>query len=289
MSRCRRGDSPPVPGIALKDLTELRRWFDGYVRGFYYDDPARQRNIALKEEHTHRVVAAMNRIAAGIGLSEHDLAIAEATALFHDLGRFRQYRDYGTFRDPESTNHAVLGLRELAASRILHRFDRVDRLQVCEAIFHHNRRFLPERLGERSLLFCRLIRDADKLDIWRVFDEYYRAGERNPVVELGLTESGYVSDSIISAVLDGRVPNYLDLKTTEDFKVLQLSWVFDLNFGPSFAMLRERGYIGKIASYLPDSEKTREMLALINRHVDVMAGGGKTLKMVLFSTHENTA
>jgi len=72
-------------------------------------------------------------------------------------------------------------------------------------------------------------------------------------------------------VLERRIPNYLDLKTTEDFKVLQLSWVFDLNFGPSFAMLRERGYIDSIASYLPGNEKTRRMLARINDYVGVRA------------------
>jgi hypothetical protein len=33
--------------------------------------------------------------------------------------------------------------------------------------------------------------------------------------------------------------------------LLQLSWVFDLNFQPSFRVLAEKNYIGRIIAHLP--------------------------------------
>ena len=43
------------------------------------------------------------------GLTRPGGTVAEAIALFHDVGRFPQYARYKTFRDSISTNHAALG------------------------------------------------------------------------------------------------------------------------------------------------------------------------------------
>jgi len=58
-------------------------------------------------------------IGGKLDMSKHDLIIAETTALFHDLGRFKQFKDYGTFNDMLSEDHARLGLREMAAHKVL--------------------------------------------------------------------------------------------------------------------------------------------------------------------------
>ena len=43
-----------------------------------------------------------------------------------------------------------------------------------------------------------------------------------------------------------------DLKTLNDFKLLQIGWIYDVNFGRTFQIVRERGYLERIRESIPD-------------------------------------
>ena len=105
------------------------------------------------------------------------------------------------------------------------------------------------------MFFARLLRDADKLDIWKVFIDYYRKPKKTPksVIDFGLPDDPVCSPKIIDAVTENRFVRMRDLNTVNDFKLLQISWVFDLNFTPSFQKVQRLGYIEKIAATLPQS------------------------------------
>jgi hypothetical protein len=119
------------------------------------------------------------------------------------------------------------------------------------------------------LLFVRLIRDADKLDIWRVFIEYYEAPieERASAVTLGLLDLPKYSESVLSCINEKRVASLSTLKTLNDFKLMQLSWIYDLNFAPTFALLEERNYIQRIASTLPLTDEIRSAAERLTDYV----------------------
>ena len=91
----------------------------------------------------------------------------------------------------------------------------------------------------------RLLRDADKIDIWKVVIDYYHKRDKNPnsIVEIGLPDNPVFSQKIIEALNKSRIARMQDLKTLNDFKLLQISWVFDLNFIPSFKAVKSRKYI----------------------------------------------
>ncbi len=143
-------------------------WFKSHIRTFREADPAHQRSLDLKEEHTARVGAVMDRLTGELHLSENTRLIAAATALFHDLGRFPQYHRYRTFRDSDSENHAKLSIRELTRHRVLHTLEPAERHLIGRAVIYHNRLHLPDHLDPVTLLHSRLLRDADKVDILRV-------------------------------------------------------------------------------------------------------------------------
>jgi len=256
----------------------FQEWFTNHVRAFREPDPVHQRSLDMKEEHTARVCAAIDRIASGLDLSKNARLLATTTALFHDVGRFPQYRRYRTFRDPDSENHAKLSLWELNRHRVLHHLDPAERRLISRAIIFHNRLRLPAHLGEEALLHCRLIRDADKVDIWRVMVEHFQtpAPQRNPVVTLGLAPDGEVRDEVYHRLFEGRIMNYAELKSTNELKVLQMSWVFDVNFRPTFEILKERDDIGALAATMPDSPLLRQAVSFVNEHIDrqlVNSGG----------------
>ena len=47
--------------------------------------------------------------------------------------------------------------------------------------------------------------------------------------------------------------NYQEMVWVNDFKLLLCSWVYDLNYRVSRAVVRERGYLEELLGYLPRS------------------------------------
>ena len=250
-----------------EDLNNLKTWFETYVSGFYTDDAMHNSTIRLKEKHTEHVCRNMILLGNALGLSDQDMMLAETMGLFHDIGRFKQYAVYGTFKDKESENHALLGLRELAAHDVLSGCTEGEKKWITKAIACHNIPEIPVGENGKTLLFIRLLRDADKLDIWRVFIEYYKMRDKqpNPVVEVGLPDEPYYSSKVVAALNEDRFVRMQDLKTSGDFKLLLVSWVFDLNFDYSFQLVKARNYIERIEATLPPS---KEIAAAIKHAYD---------------------
>ncbi|MEW6259991.1 MAG: HD domain-containing protein [Thermodesulfobacteriota bacterium] len=229
-------------------------WFRKYVDGFYTGIEEDDRNIELKDIHTQHVRKNMERLCASLGLDTGKRDLADLIALFHDVGRFEQYRKYRTFSDRKSVNHARLGVQVLARHHVLDGLSPAARKIVFRAVAFHNAAELPTATATDERTFMQLIRDADKLDIWRVVTDYYRRTDRSPnkTVELDLPDTPQWSRNILEALMAHRFACIADMKTLNDFKLLQIGWVFDLNFDESFRIVRERKYIEAIAETLPD-------------------------------------
>lgn len=253
-----------------KQYVFFQEWIQHHIQTFKEVDPQHQRSLDLKKAHTYRVCEVAQRIASALGLLENDFRIASVTALFHDIGRFPQYQKYRTFRDPDSENHAKLSLWELNRHRVLHTLNYEERQIISRAIFFHNRLSIPEKLDPKTLLHCQLIRDADKIDILRVMTEHFQMEEssRNPVITLGLETDTQVREEVYRMLLNGGIIDYTKLQTINEFKVLQMGWVFDMHFQPTFEILKERNNIGAIAATLPDTPLLREALNFINNHIE---------------------
>lgn len=247
-------------------LDNLRQWFSGFTKAFYSEDEDRQRNIALKVEHTYRVCENMVRIAQEE--SPQEALLGEAAALLHDIGRFPQYARYGTFRDADSVNHGELGARVIRTEGILGGLPPGEEELILTAVKYHNAFKLPRLEGPGALHLLKLVRDADKLDIWRVFVAYYGEGdeERASAAGLGLPDTEEYSEGTLSYIRRGETAPMGSLKTLNDFKLVQLSWVFDLNFRATRRLLLERGYIGSLAAYLPRTGEIEEAVRRVEEH-----------------------
>ncbi|MEA1928662.1 MAG: HD domain-containing protein, partial [Candidatus Auribacterota bacterium] len=182
---------------------ESRDWFDGYVRSFRSEEREFQQNIEMKEKHTRRVCAEIRALGEELGLHTEDLQIAEVLALFHDIGRFEQYARYRTFVDRDSEDHAALGVKILKENGVLVGLDEPTRDLILRSISYHNRAALPREETEECLFFTKLLRDADKLDIWKVVTDYYRRKERrrNVAIELGLPDTPGISGKVYESLM----------------------------------------------------------------------------------------
>jgi hypothetical protein len=140
---------------------------------------------------------------------------------------------------------------------------------IARAVALHNVYSIPGGLDQDLLLFLKLVRDADKLDIWRVAIEYYGQPEdgRASAVGLGLPDVPGYSPEVLTALKNEQMVQMSTLKTLNDFKLLQLAWIYDLNFASSLRILESRQYIDGIAATLPRTGAISGALATLRTHV----------------------
>jgi len=254
-----------------KALSNLKNWFAGYVKGFDSTLADVQKNMDLKFEHTRRVCENMLDIGKSLELPPADLLVAEAAALLHDIGRFEQYRKYRTFVDGKSENHAALGVKVIKKNDLLKDFDPDSAGIILRAVACHNRLEVPADGAPRFLLILRMLRDADKIDIWRVVTEYYRRtdGSRNQAVELDLPDTDGITDKVYEELMAGNSARMADLRVLNDFKLLQIGWVFDVNFPRTFEIIREKKYLEAIRDALPKgSGRVERIYERAREHLD---------------------
>lgn len=238
------------------DLVCFKSWFGEYTGTFILDDPEGQKNIDLKIAHTTRVCGLIVRIAEGESLGKQETLIAEAAALFHDVGRFSQYRQYRTFRDSISINHGRLGADVLRDAQVLDRLSEEEQAAIINAVQFHNAYTIPEHDSRGQLQLLRLVRDADKLDIWRIFVGLYEGDSAGIPSEagMGLPDLPEYSDEVLRDIACRHTASMTHLKTLNDFKLMLMSWVYDINFSTSLRMLTEQDYINRLTALLPRDE-----------------------------------
>lgn len=254
-------------------LSDLKSWFKSYTRSFLSGDPKKDSAHQLKIDHTDRVCENIRLLAASIDLPEDQMRIAEAVALLHDVGRFEQYKRYGTFNDRKSVNHAALGVEVLKKTGVLADFGDDDRKRIVDAVRFHNAPELPSGKPNRELIFLRLIRDADKLDIWKVFADYYRYdNEPETAIVQHLPDRPTWAPLIIDSIENRIMARFSHMATLNDFKLLQLSWVFDLNFPETYFQAKQRGDLAVIAGTLPDAPDLHRAVGVVMGELEEKGG-----------------
>ena len=254
-----------------KQLDRFKAWFHEYVAGFYGSDFYVNAHIKIKEAHTHRTCREILSLADDLGLDANQALIAETAALFHDIGRFKQFRDYLTFNDSKSVDHCLLGVQVLHDAGVLSELDDNEVELISTAVECHGRRELPGNLNGQHLLFSKLIRDADKLDVYyTVIQNYsrYTGSPQQQRLEVEFPDLPEYSSEVVGALLTGRLIDYSKLRTLNDMKLCQLGWVYDVNFAPTLKRIKQRGFLEKFFAKLPNTPDIDQVKSKIFNYVD---------------------
>lgn len=247
--------------VDAKTDMRYKKDFLQYARSHYCGDPEKDEPLELKVEHTLKVLAIAEELAESeAAFSEHAAARAlRLSALFHDVGRFRQYRNYRTFSDVQSCNHALLGVRVIREQKFLASESKDMRHMVLSAVAAHNKLRIPQGVSGRVRDVLLGLRDADKLDILRVLANNLEPGKGNDTVLLHLEDvPGACSEPVLKALEEGRVALYTDMRYHNDFRILLCTWLHDLHFASSLRIARREGYYDRILaglSPLPDIQR----------------------------------
>src|SRR3990172_3028578 len=255
-------------------IDNLRAWFQKYVAGFYGDDESLNADLKLKEDHTARTCQEMLYLADELGLCDSDRRIAETVALFHEVGRFEQFTKYRTYDDTKSVGHAVLGVQILQREKVFDSLGPELRQLILKAIECHGVRILPDDLADPCLMFAKMIRDADKLDIYYAVTRGYSEFKDNPSgfsLALGLPDKPYCTDKVVEQVLNGGSIDYSEMETLNDLKLIQAGWVHDINFTATLKRIKERKFLEMLTDLLPDTPRIQQVkkkiLAYVNERI----------------------
>lgn len=263
--------------------------FAEYVRNY---DPSDEK-IKLKIDHTYRVAGLCQRIAESLGLSEPDVDIAWLLGMLHDIGRFEQIRRFGTFNDVQSVDHAEFGADLLFKEGLIRKFAE-GYYEECElarsgneeaeqiiknnehhnkdtgllelAIRQHNKYRVKEDLTERQRMFCDILRDADKVDIFKVNADipmeiiYDVTTEelKKGVITKEVLESFYKKETVLKSVRRSAV----------DHIVGHISLLFELVYKESYRQAKEQGYVYKLLDFKSDVPEVNAEFDDMRKYVD---------------------
>lgn len=223
--------------------------------------------IQLKILHTMEVAKVMDRLTQKLQLGTEMCELAHICAVFHDIGRFEQVKNYHTFLDHLSEDHADLGCRVLQENGFLQELPEKQQNMILTAIHNHNKYAIEEGLDEETLLLSKLIRDADKSDIFRVFaceDMVDTMGQT--VAEV---EQETITDCVYDCIFAHKCVDKTIRRTGLDKWVGFLAFFFDMYFPESLELLGDRKYYRKPfdEAHFADA-KTRRQVSEILEEVE---------------------
>ena len=201
-------------------------------------------HIKGKIEHSMRVMEVSRKLATMLNLNEEETNLAMLIGLLHDIGRFEQFTKYGSFRDAETVDHGDLGVKILDENNFLRKFiqdNRYDNI-IIKAIFNHNKYAIEEDLTDKELLFAKLIRDADKIDILfeveTIFYEDRIEEISNSKIDKEMEEQITLKKQIVKR--KGYHPQGVNAI------LIPISFVYDINYKESLRLIKENNYINNI-------------------------------------------
>jgi len=233
------------------DFDKIHKAFTDYVSTFDMND----QNISLKYYHTLEVSNICYQIASLMGLNDEEKDLARLIGYLHDIGRFEQVTTTNSFKD-SITDHADNGVRLLFDEGLIRNFiedDNYDEI-IKKAVKNHNKFEIIDAVSDKERLFCNIIRDADKIDIFRV----RRISYENKIVE-------DISSDIIKCIEETRPIKLKDIKTKSDSILCVLAFVFDLNYNESIRILNEIGYYQELVDSIIVSDNNLEIFDKIKK------------------------
>lgn len=215
--------------------------------------------IKLKYDHSIRVMNLMMKYAKELGFDSYEVELASVIGLLHDIGRFEQLKEYDSFNDKETIDHATLGVKLLFEDNLIKKFwsNKDDYELIKFAIKNHNKLNIEKSDNEKFLKYAKLIRDTDKIDILYVYGVSDELKVRS--------ENISISKPILNCIKDNKTVSYDLINNKNDELSVSFSYIFDINYD---ICLKEFLYnLNILYNKLEYKEKFKEIYILINEYV----------------------
>ena len=239
------------------DLEKCKKEFLKYTEKFDFE----KEGIKRKHLHSLRVMEESKKVAKALKLNKEEIELAELIGLLHDIGRFEQYNRENEQCNEMLLDHANLGVEILVKDDYIKKYidDKYYIPIILKAIKNHNKLEIEDDLNEEELLYAKIIRDADKLDIFYEGVEIYWNTKK---------EKENIENSKISSKIEEQLKNEKQVKKlgnekndTVDSLLMLLSYIYDINFRETLEIIDKENYVNKILNRFDfKDEKTKEQI-----------------------------
>lgn len=230
---------------------KYKKIFKDFVLNFNNNDE----DIEYKINHSYRVADLCVKIAKELYLTDEDVEICYICGLFHDVGRFQQLTETKSYDDFKFKDHGNYGAEiiERELGNVITDNEQIKNILIT-ATKQHNK-YKIEDVSEKELIFCRILRDADKIDTlqyWLVkMDGIYELNRKmvEDIKKLKPTTERYENDM--------------------DILLRMLGFVFDINFKYSFEILENRNIIASKLQLLEEhsNQNIDDIRDTINKYI----------------------
>lgn len=225
-----------------------------------------------KAEHSREVAKNSLYLAKALKLNAYDRTLAWIIGYLHDFARFGQAVLTRSFKDSDKYNHAHIGAKLLFQRKMIEdiilNYDEVadeDKIVMKKAIYHHGDLSLPKKLTERERLFCEIIREADKIDIFRaIFEVGYKNMYGADKAQIAKTD---ISPEIEEAFYNHSTADYKKRKTPADFLLAHQALFFGLTMRAGKRKVIVDGYFNKIFDIKFSNAETEEKYLRMKKHL----------------------
>ncbi len=203
-----------------KVINEFNKYTDNYDKKNF--------EINLKYNHSFAVMDLMGELAFRLNLDKEKIELARVIGLLHDIGRFEQFKEFNSF-DDKNIDHAVVAVNYLFKDGNIRKYidtDIYDEI-IRKAIRYHNVYELPDHLSKDEELFCKMIRDTDKIDIYKQdainYELFFNANE--------------ITKKVLEEFKDEKLVESKYVNSKSDDTIQNLSMVFDINYEEAYDLL----------------------------------------------------
>ncbi len=247
------------------DRQRVKEQFASYTRNYDPEDT----KIALKIAHTYRVADNCEQIARSIDLNDEEVDFAWLSGMLHDIGRFEQVKRYNTFIDSESVDHAEFGADLLfGQDRLISEYNDDRSLdEMLEIVIRqHNKYRVRNDIDDNTLVFCNILRDADKVDILRVnvetpMEEIYNVSEEE------LLTAG-VSEAVLEQMREHKAILRDIMTSPAEHLIGHMCLTFELVYPKSLELARNQGYLNKMFDFPSRNESTIRAVRLTRMELE---------------------
>lgn len=240
------------------DIKKAEEEFKRYTSNYDMNES----HIERKVRHTFRVEELCEKIAISLGMNEEEINLAKLIGLLHDIARFEQYTKYRTFSDIKSIDHGDFGVKILEKNNYIREYVETDKYDeiIKIAIKNHNKYAISSNVNEQEKIFCKIIRDADKLDI--MYQGIFESWKDN-IIDI---EKQVISPKVLEQFKLKQIVNKKYMNYDIDRVVIVIAFIFDFNFKDSYKIIRENDYINRIIDrFCFKNKETKEKIELIRK------------------------
>lgn len=230
--------------------------------------------IKLKMIHILNVAKNCKEIAESLKLDDEQIKLAYLIGIFHDIGRFEQVRIYNTFSDKDTgLDHGEYSLKVLYDDKLIEKFIDTHKYDdiIKKAVFYHNKAKIADDVKGDALIFSEIIRDADKIDIYRVINE----DDMKDVFWYENFKNLDISEKLMNEFENTHFISYKNIENNADLILAFYGYIFDFNFDYCLKNIKDKKFLEKFYQRIKDTfksdyinKKVEKILYICNSYIN---------------------